>query len=212
MLNPAHLIESGGLLLIALFIFAESGMLVGFFFPGDTLLLSAGVFAAQGKLTGGIVALIVIVALAAIAGDNTGYHIGRTMGPRLFRKKDGLLFRQEYVRQSEKFFERYGSKAMLLAHFLPVVRTFTPIVAGVGKMPRAKFALFDAVGDCAWAIIVPLLGYWFGRKIPNIDNYILPAVGAAVVFSFGPMIYHLAKAFWTRKSVTDSSKETKTDL
>ena len=198
MLNPSELIQSGGLLFIGLIVFAESGMLVGFFFPGDTLLLSAGVFAAQGKLP--LAGLLLIVSLAAVAGDNTGYQIGKTMGPRLFRKKDGLLFRQAYVEQAEKFFERYGSKSMLIAHFIPVVRTFAPIVAGVGKMPRGKFAFFDAIGDSAWAIVVTMLGYWFGSKIPNIDHYVLPVVGLAVLFSFGPMVYHLIKALMSNKS------------
>lgn len=192
MLNPSDLLQNGSLLIVAVIIFAESGMLVGFFFPGDTLLLSAGILAAQGKIN--LAALLVIAALAAIAGDNVGYQIGRSLGPRLFRKKDGLLFKQEYVARSEKFFEKFGSKAMLLAHFLPIVRTFTPIVAGVGKMHRAKFAFFDAIGDTAWAIIVTMLGYWFGSKIPNIDNYILPVVALVVIISFGPVVYHLTKA------------------
>jgi membrane-associated protein len=192
MFNPSHLIESGGLALITLIIFAESGMMLGFFLPGDTLLISAGVFAAQGKLS--LAALLILVSLAAIAGDNTGYHIGRTVGPRLFKKRDGLIFRHAYVEQSEKFFERFGSKTMLIAHFIPVIRTFTPIVAGVGKMSRARFAFFDAIGDCAWAILVTMLGYWFGSKIPNIDHYILLAVILATIFSFGPLVYHVIKA------------------
>lgn len=197
MINPTHIIESGGLLLIGLMIFAESGMLMGFFFPGDTLLLSGGILAAQGKLP--LIFLMIVVALAAILGDNTGYHIGRIMGPRIFRKKNGLLFRQEYVERSEKFFERYGSKAMLLAHFLPIVRTFTPVVAGVGKMTRTKFILFDAIGDTAWTIIVIMLGYWFGSKIPNIDHYILPTVLVVVILSFGPMVYHLIQSILRRR-------------
>jgi membrane-associated protein len=192
MLNPSDLLQSGGLLIVGVIIFAESGMLVGFFFPGDTLLLSAGILAAQGKIN--LAALLVVAALAAIAGDNVGYQIGRSLGPRLFRKKDGLLFRQEYVARSEKFFEKYGSKAMLLAHFVPIVRTFVPIVAGVGKMAREKFIIFDAIGDTAWAILVTMLGYWFGSKIPNIDHYILPVVALVVILSFGPMVYHLTRA------------------
>src|ERR1700747_3222146 len=113
MLNVDHLIKAGGLLLIAVLIFGESGMFIGFFFPGDTLLLSAGVFAAQGKLP--LVWTIIVIALAAIAGDNTGYHIGKRYGRRLFRKPDGLIFKQEYVQQSEAFYEKHGSKTMLIA-------------------------------------------------------------------------------------------------
>ena len=165
--------------------------MVGFFFPGDTLLLSAGVFAATGKLS--LAAIIIVAAIAAIAGDNTGYQIGKSAGPRLFRKKNSLFFRQSYLEQSTKFFEVYGPKTMSLAHFIPVVRTFTPVVAGASKMNRTKFVAFDAIGDTAWATVITLLGYWFGRRIPNIDHYVLPVVVAAVLISFGPMVYHLVK-------------------
>jgi membrane-associated protein len=205
MLSPEHLIQSGGLLLLAILIFAESGMLIGFFFPGDTLLLSAGIFAAQGKLS--LAAVILVVALAAIAGDNVGYTIGKQAGQRLFRKPDGLFFRHEYVERAEKFYDRFGAKAMLLAHFLPIIRTFAPVVAGIGKMPRAKFAIFDAIGDTAWAIILTLIGYYFGSKIPNIDHYILLIVVIVVIASFGPMLFHLTQALLKKRSRHASQKK-----
>jgi membrane-associated protein len=197
MFNVSDIIQSGGLLLIALIIFAESGMFVGFFFPGDTLLLSAGVFAAQGKLS--LPAIIVVVALAAIAGDNIGYHIGKRYGRRLFRKPDGVIFRQEYVQRAEKFYERFGSRTMLIAHFVPVVRTFVPPVAGVARMDYPKYVIFDAIGDTAWAVSVTLIGYWFGTKIPNIDHYILLAVGAVMIITLGPTFYHVGKAIYEKK-------------
>jgi membrane-associated protein len=190
--SVADIIQSGGLLLIAAIVFGESGMFLGFFFPGDTLLLSAGIFAAQGKLS--LAAVIAVVAVAAILGDNTGYHLGRRYGRRLFRKPDGIVFRQEYVHRAENFFERFGNKAMLLTHFVPVVRTFAPAVAGVARMPLKQFIIFDAIGDIAWATIVTLIGYWFGTKIPNIDHYILLAVAAVMIFTLGPSFYHLYKA------------------
>ncbi len=193
MFDVAHLIQAGGLLLVALIIFAESGMFVGFFFPGDTLLLTAGIFSAQGKLPP-VEIVIAVIAAAAIIGDNLGYHIGKRYGRRLFRKPDGLVFRQQYVQQAEKFYERWGSRTMLLAHFVPVVRTFAPAVAGVARMDYKKYVLFDALGDIAWAISVTLVGYWFGTKIPNIDHYIIAAVAAVVVITLGPTLYHLAKA------------------
>lgn len=188
-MNVAHIIQSGGLLAIAAVIFAESGMLLGFFLPGDTLLLMAGVFAAQGKLP--LLLTIFVVALAAILGDNSGYTIGKYGGPKLFRKKDGILFRHEYIERAEKFYRRFGAKTMLIAHFVPIVRTFAPLVAGIARMPRLPFVLFDAVGDIAWAVIVTLLGYWFGSKIPNIDHYILLAVAIGTVLTFGPILWHL---------------------
>lgn len=196
-----QIIQAGGLILIAAIIFAESGMFVGFFLPGDTLLLAAGVFAAQGKIS--VISVIAVVTVAAIAGDNVGYHIGKRYGRKLFSKPDGVVFRQEYVGQAEKFYERWGSKTMLLAHFVPIVRTFAPPVAGVAHMNYKQFVIFDAIGILAWAITVTMVGYWFGSKIPNIDNYIMLAVGAVVVITLGPTIYHLIKAL-IEKRKTDS--------
>jgi membrane-associated protein len=194
MLNPANLLSGAGvlfgLLIIGAIIFSESGMLVGFFMPGDTLLLTAGAFAAQGKLP--LATVIIIVAVAAIIGDNVGYEIGKRYGRQLFRKQDGLLFRQEYVQRAEKFYERFGTKTMLLAHFVPIVRTFAPVVAGIGHMNRLQFFIFDAIGDIAWATIVTLIGFWIGNKIPNIDHYFLLAVLIASLFTFSPLLWHLA--------------------
>ncbi len=206
MLDVSDIIQNGGLLLIALIIFAESGMFVGFFFPGDTLLLSAGVFAAQGKLS--LAAVIAVVAVAAILGDNIGYHIGKRYGRRLFSKPDGIIFRQEYVQRAEKFYERFGSRTMLIAHFVPVVRTFVPPVAGVAKMDYPRFVLFDAIGDIAWAISVTMIGYWFGTKIPNIDHYILLAVAAVMIITLGPTFYHIGKAIYQNKRAPKTSKKT----
>lgn len=206
MFNVTSLIQSGGLLLIALVIFGESGMFIGFFFPGDTLLLSAGVFAAQGKLS--LALLLPIVAVAAILGDNIGYFIGKRYGRQLFRKKDGIIFRHEYVEQAETFYEKYGSKAMLFAHFVPVVRTFAPAVAGVANMNYKQFFVYDAIGDTVWAMSVTLVGYWFGTKIPNIDHYILLAVGAVMTITLGPTLYHLIKAILeSRKNKQAKTKD-----
>jgi membrane-associated protein len=189
MLSVEHILQSGGLLAIGALVYSESGLMVGFFLPGDTLLLSAGVFAAEGKLP--LALTIAVISLAAVLGDNTGYTIGRLLGPRVFKKKDGIVFRQEYVQRAEKFYERFGSKTMLLSHFIPFVRSFAPVVAGVAKMPRPSFLLFDGIGDIAWAVIVTMLGYWFGSRIPNLDHYILPTIAVVVLASFGPMLWHL---------------------
>jgi len=197
MFNVDHIIQAGGLLLIAALIFGESGMFIGFFFPGDTLLLAGGVFAAQGKLS--LPLLIIVVAVAAICGDNVGYHIGKRYGRRLFRKPDGLIFRQQYVQQAEAFYEKYGSKTMLVAHFVPIVRTFAPAVAGVARMNYKQFFIFDAIGDTAWAIIVVLIGYWVGTKVPNLDHYILLAVAAVVIITLGSPLYHLARALLEKR-------------
>jgi len=196
-LDVNEIVAAGGLLLIGLIIFAESGMFVGFFLPGDTLLLAAGVFAAQGKIS--LVSVIVVVIVAAIIGDNVGYHIGKRYGRRLFSKPDGVIFRQQYVERAEKFYERWGSKTMLVAHFVPVVRTFAPPVAGVAKMNYKQFVVFDAIGITAWAVTITLVGYWFGSKIPNIDEYIMFAVGAVILITLGPTVYHVIKAILEKR-------------
>lgn len=198
MFSVAHIIESGGLLLIGVIIFAESGLLAGFFLPGDTLLFTAGFFAAQGKLPLGW--LLIIVLFAAVAGYEAGYHIGLKFGKRLFRKKDGLIFRQEYLEKSEVFYEKHGGKTIMLSRFVPLVRTFAPVVAGIGSMPRPKFTLYNVIGGAIWTAGVILLGHWLGSKIPNIDHYLLPIILLAMAISFGPTLYHLAKSYLeTRK-------------
>jgi len=191
MFDVNHILQAGGLALIAAIIFAESGMFVGFFFPGDTLLLSAGVFIAAGKLS--FVTVIPVIAIAAILGDNVGYHIGKKFGRRLFRKPDGLLFRQAYVAQAEEFYEAHGNKAVALAHFVPIVRTFAPAVAGVARMNYKQYVLFDAAGDIVWTIILTTIGYWFGSRIPHLDRYFLFAVFAVMILTLGPTFYHITK-------------------
>ena len=188
MFDVSHLIQTGGLLLITAIIFAESGMLVGFFFPGDTLLFSAGIFAAQGKLPLGMV--LTLIAAAAIAGDNIGYQIGKSVGPKLM-KKDSLIFRHDYIVKAEAFFEKYGSKTMLIAHFVPIIRTFAPVIAGAAHMNRAKFAIYDAVGDIAWTLSVTLLGYYVGSKIPGVEKYVEPVIILVVLVALLPTLYHV---------------------
>ncbi|HEY4160452.1 MAG TPA: DedA family protein [Candidatus Saccharimonadales bacterium] len=191
MFNVTHLVQTGGLLLIALTIFSETGLLLGFILPGDTLLLSAGVYAAAGKFD--VAVVIAVVAAAAIAGDNVGYHIGHRLGRRLFRKPDSILFRKEYIDRTEAFYEKYGSKTMLVAHFVPVIRAFIPVTAGAAKMPYGQFAAFDAVGDIAWTVIMTLLGYFVASHIPNIEHYIDPVLVLVVVVCLLPTLWHILR-------------------
>jgi len=191
MFSVTHLIQTGGLFLIALIIFGESGMMIGFFFPGDTLLLSAGVLAAAGKL--GLMQTIAVVALAAIAGDNTGYHIGRKLGRRLFNKPDSIVFRKEYIDQAETFYEKHGSKTMLVAHFIPIVRAFVPVTAGAAKMVYWQYVIFDAIGDIAWTVVMVLLGYFVASRIPGIEKLIDPILILVVVVFLAPTIWHVAR-------------------
>lgn len=203
-LNVEQIIQSGGLLLIAAIVFAESGLLIGFFLPGDTLLFTAGFFAAQGKLP--LIPLLAILFVSAVLGDNVGYSFGRRTGHRIFKKKDGIIFRQEYLVHAEEFYEKHGGKTIILARFVPIVRTFAPIVAGAAKMSRQKFLFFNLIGAFTWTFGVTLLGVWLGSKIPNIDAYLLPVMGIAVALSFGPALWHLLKDPSTRKKISQSLK------
>lgn len=184
-------IVAGGLILIAFIIFAECGLLFGFFFPGDTLLLLAGVLAAKGDFD--LISVLVTVVISAILGAQTGYYIGQKYGPKVFKKKDGILFKQEYITRSEEFYEKHGGKTIMFARFVPIVRTFAPVVAGVGKMDIKLFTIYNILGGVLWGVSVTLLGYFFGSKIPNLDTYIMPIVLAVMVLSFAPTIYHIAK-------------------
>lgn len=201
MLNAAHLISSGGLELLGLFLFAEVGLFLGFFLPGDTLLIAAGILAKQGKMS--LAGILVIAALAAIAGDNTAYLIGNRVGRKIFNKKNSLLLAPSHVDKAEKFYERYGPFAVMSAHFLPVVRTITPLVAGVGSMRYKTFVVFNAAGDILWAVIVTLLGYYVGSRIPNVDHYILIAVIAVIILSITPTLIQYFRLRSKQKSNTD---------
>lgn len=215
MFDINQIIESGGLLLIALIVFAESGLLIGFFLPGDTLLLGAGILASQGQPPIGW--LIAVVIIAAVVGDNVGYEIGKRTGKRIFNKKDSLLFRQDHVFRAEKFYNRHGGKTIIIARFTPFVRTFAPVVAGVGNMPHRRFFFFNVVGGILWGAGVPLLGYWFGSKVPHLEKYIHLVLITVVLASIGFSIFHILKdakmraILWQRikSSVTKKLKSTK---
>lgn len=190
MFDVESILTTGGLLILFLIIFSESGMMVGLFFPGDTLLFSAGILAAGGTFN--IVTVIAVIAAAAILGDNIGYLIGKHAGPKLF-KEDGVIFRHDYIMRTEKFYEKYGTKTMLVAHFIPIVRSFAPVTAGAGKMNHKQFIIYDAIGDIVWATSVTLIGFFIGSRIPGIEKLIEPIlIGIVVIFLF-PTIYHVLK-------------------
>jgi membrane-associated protein len=211
MFGVQHIIESGGLFLIGFIIFAETGLLLGFFLPGDTLLFTAGFFAAQGRLP--LAGLLAVVIVSAIVGNEVGYEIGARSGKRIFSKKDGLLFREEYIVRAEKFYEKHGGKTIIMARFVPIVRTFSSVVAGVGNMPRRKFFIYNVIGALLWCATVVLLGHWLGSKIPNIDKYLLPVVGLAMLVTVGPTIFHVLREVIKRKlqsAKVETPEETKT--
>jgi membrane-associated protein len=210
MLNVNDIVQSGGLLLIGAFLFAEVGIFLGFFLPGDTLLIAAGIYASQGKLS--VVAVIIVAAIAATAGDSTAYGIGRKLGPRIFRNQDSVIFRPEHVARAEAFYEKYGPKTLLVAHFLPVIRTLSPLLAGVGKMHYPRFLAFDATGDTAWAIIVTLVGYYVGSRIPNVDHYILVGLACIILLTAAPTLFQIGRLTWKHRRNTRSKDQVATSV
>jgi membrane-associated protein len=186
--NIEGLIQTVGTIGLILIIFAETGLLIGIVFPGDSLLFTAGLFAATGKFGLNIVAVGGGAFVAAVAGAQVGYWIGHRYGPRLFQRPDSRIFKQEYVERSKVFFERHGSKAIVLARFVPFVRTLASPMAGMGDMEIRTFTLFNVVGAALWALGVTLLGYFAGDLIPKdkVDTYLLPIIGAIILISLIP--------------------------
>ena len=184
-LDPQNLLVTFGTIGLFLIVFAESGLFFGFFLPGDSLLFTAGLFAAQGTLN--LPLILVGCFIAAVAGDQVGYVFGQRVGPALFKRPDSRLFKQEYVERARAFFEKHGPKTIVLARFVPIVRTFAPILAGVGRMQYRTFVSYNLIGGFLWAVGVTLLGYWLGNLIPDIDAYLLPIVALIIALSFIPI-------------------------
>ncbi len=189
-------ILGGGLLAIGGTVFAESGLLIGFFLPGDTLLFGAGILAAQGVFS--LPLLIFVVITSAILGDNVGYSIGRRTGRRLLDKKESILFKPERVELAEKYYAQHGGKTIILARFVPVVRTFAPMVAGMSKMPRQQFMIYNVVGGVLWGGGVTLAGYYLGKQLPWLEDFITPVILAIVLGSVFISLFHLLKEKETR--------------
>jgi membrane-associated protein len=185
-LDPRDLLVTFGTIGLFAIVFAESGLFFGFFLPGDSLLFTAGLFAAQGTLS--LPVILVGCFVAAVAGDQVGYLFGKRVGPALFRRPDSRFFRQEYVERAQQFFGRYGAKTIVLARFVPIVRTFAPILAGVGRMPYRTFVTFNVLGGLLWAVGVTLLGYALGEMIPDIDTYLLPIIAVIIALSLIPIV------------------------
>lgn len=190
-LNPNFLINTFGLLGIFVIVFAESGLFFGFFLPGDSLLFTAGLLASQGYFN--IVVLIFGLIIASILGDNVGYAFGRKIGPAIFKKEDSFFFNKKYVEKAHNFYEKYGNKTIILARFVPVVRTFAPIVAGVGAMDYKKFITYNCIGGILWSVLLTGAGFILGSIIPGIDKYLLPIIFGIIVVSFMPAIWHIVK-------------------
>jgi membrane-associated protein len=178
------LIRAGGLLMVCAIVFAETGLLVGFFLPGDSLLFTAGFLAAGGHIN--IALLLVCTTFAAIAGDQVGYLIGYKTGEKIFQRPDSRFFKREHVLRTQAFYEKHGAKTIVLARFVPIVRTFAPVVAGVAMMEYRRFVTYNIVGGFGWVWGLSLLGYMLGNVIPR--EYLEPAVLVIVLLSILPLI------------------------
>ncbi|OAI40566.1 hypothetical protein AYO38_05690 [bacterium SCGC AG-212-C10] len=183
------LIDTVGYTGLFIIIFAETGLLIGFFLPGDSLLITAGLVAQRGHLN--IWILIPLLIVAAIAGDATGFQIGKQMGPKLFRRDDSRFFKKHHLLRAQEFYEKHGGKTIVLARFLALVRTFAPTVAGAAKMPYPKFALYNVFGGVLWVVSMLLTGYWVGSKVPNLEVFFLGLLAVVVGVSVAPGAIHL---------------------
>ncbi len=184
--NVPELIRWGGLLIVILIVFSETGLMVGFFLPGDSLLVIAGLFAARGDLN--IVSLGLSVIPAAIAGNTTGYWIGHKAGQALYNRPNSFFFRRQHLIKAHEFYERHGGKAIVLAQFMPIVRTFTPVVAGAASMTYRRFITFNVIGAICWVTSMTQIGYWLGQAIPNIEKRIDLLVAVVIFLSLLPAI------------------------
>lgn len=188
-LNIPLFITTFGYLGISVIVFAESGLFFGFFFPGDSLLFSAGLVASQGFFDIRVLAALVVV--SAIVGDSVGYWFGAKAGPRIFTKENSFFFNKRHIERTRLFYLKYGPRAVVLARFVPVVRTFTPILAGVGNMPYGIFLRYNIIGGSLWGAGLTILGYFLGGAIPSIEEYIMPIALGIIVVSFFPIAYEV---------------------
>ena len=191
-LDPDFLIETFGTLGILAIVFVESGLLVGVLLPGDSLLFTAGLLSATGTLPD-LWVLLLTIPLAAIAGDQVGYAIGRRAGPAVFRRPDSRFFRHEYVERSEEFFERYGARTIVIARFVPIVRTIAPVMAGVARMNYRTFLKFNIVGGIGWGVGVTTLGYYLGQ-VEFVASNLEPIILGIVALSVLPIAFELLRA------------------
>jgi membrane-associated protein len=195
----------GALTIIGLIVFAESGLLIGLLLPGDTLLFTAGFFAAQGELP--LAWVILVIFVAAVLGDNVGYYFGEKTGPRIFHKKDGVFFREEHMERAKAFYEKHGGKTVLVARFVPYVRTFAPIMAGTANMNRPKFIIYNILGALSWTVTFVLIGYWFGVELAEqIEQYLVPAFLIGLLFIFSPTIIYFIRSPRFRAAVLQRFK------
>jgi membrane-associated protein len=203
-LDTVSLLKTVGYLGLFGIIFAESGLLIGFFLPGDSLLFTAGFLASQHFLN--IFLVLIVTLFAAIIGDNVGYFFGKKVGPTIFTKEESFFFHKDHVEKARVFYEKHGGKALVLARFMPVVRTFAPILAGVGNMKYGKFFFYNVVGSVLWAGLLPIIGYSLGSLIPSAERYIHIIILAIIFVSVLPSMAHVLGNTENRKKLKNFLK------
>jgi len=192
------LVRVGGLAALTAIVFTETGLFVGFFLPGDSLLVTAGIFAATGDLN--LWTLNIVLSLAAILGDTTGYVIGFKTGPMIFRREDSLFFHRKHLLTAKQFYDQYGGFTIVVARFIPILRTFAPVVAGVGKMQYSRFIAYNVFGGIFWVFSMTFAGYFLGRMVPNIQEQIHIVIAVVIFLSLLPGIAKLAREKWKTRS------------
>lgn len=200
LMNPELLLSSGGFYLVIFIVFAETGLFFGFFLPGDYLLFLAGLFCALGKIDVNIVTLCAGLLAAGILGNFTGYYFGYRTGPMLFKRKDSWLFKRKYVIMAEEFYQKYGGTALIIGRFIPIIRTFAPIFAGVVRLDFKKFVAYNVLGALLWVLSLTLAGYFLGIKFPNVIHYVEYIIIGLIFIAFSPIAYALIKRSRNQKN------------
>ena len=190
LVNPESIILYGGVYLLLFFVFAETGLFVGFFLPGDSLLFTAGLFCSTGIIKMHPSLLIVLIIVAAVAGNMVGYSFGKKVGPMLFKRKSSFFFRQKHLVTAHEYYLKHGRKTIILSRFLPIVRTFAPIVAGIVKLDYRKFFIYSLIGAFFWVGILVLTGYFLGKYIPGTKDYLGYIVIFLIVITSVPFVYN----------------------
>jgi len=203
-------VKWGGVFAVAAVIFAESGLLIGFFLPGDSLLFTAGFLTSAGYVPINIHVLVTILFIAAALGDSVGYMFGRRVGPRIFNRPNSRIFKQENVQKASEFYEKHGGKTIILARFMPVIRTFAPVIAGVAKMKYQTFLTYNIIGALIWAVGITYAGYFIGGYFQSIgvepDHVLLPIVALILLTSVIPPLWHLMKDKKQRDAMWNGTK------
>ncbi|MFD2743589.1 MULTISPECIES: DedA family protein [Sphingobacterium] len=193
LMDPEYLLSHGGFYIVCIIVFAETGLFFGFFLPGDYLLFLAGLFCALGKIDVDIITLYLGILGAGVLGNFVGYWFGNRAGPMLFKRQDSILFKRKYVVMAEEFFQKWGGTALIIGRFVPIIRTFAPIFAGVVQLNFRKFVLYNIIGAFLWVSLLTLTGYYLGVKFPEVINYVEYIIVGLIVVAFLPIAIALLR-------------------